>query len=208
MVNYKAAFWFLLFLVVFVNKEEIIQYYDDSLKAPISAVVADIPSGAKELFTPEPAISQKTKDIEQAILKYTNLKRRKNGLPALKWDAKLAEIAREHSLDMTQNNFFSHDNLKGEDPTARAKRNNYGTRKYLRGGAYMIGIAENIGKMPTGQTTEGYVNSDADSIGKAHVENWMESSGHRANMLEQNYDVIGVGVAYDGTYYVATQNFK
>ena len=109
---------------------------------------------------------------------------------------------------MAKNNFFAHINLKGEDPTARAIRHNYNVHKELAGGWYSDGIAENIGKMPTGSITGGgYVSSDADSIGKAHLDSWMQSSGHRANILDSKYDRLGVGVAYDGTYYVATQNF-
>lgn len=80
---------------------------------------------------------------------------------------------------------------------------------YLPVSAYGYGIAENLGKMPTGNVQgAGYVNDDADSIAKALVDGWMESPGHRENLLEPAYSVIGVGVAYDGTYYYATQNFK
>ena len=67
---------------------------------------------------------------------------------------------------------------------------------------------ENIGKMPTGNVLGiGYVSDNADSIAKAQVESWMDSSGHRENILKPNYDRLGVGVGYDGTYYVSTQNF-
>ena len=156
---------------------------------------------------PEP-ISNKTKDIEKSILKYTNDQRIKRGLNELIWDEKLADIAREHSLDMVTNDFFDHINLMGEDPTDRATRHQYPIKKYLGGRTYSIGIAENIGTMPTGNVEGiGYVYSDVDSIGKALVDSWMASPGHRENILNPEYDVIGVGVAYDGKYYVATQNF-
>ena len=75
------------------------------------------------------------------------------------------------------------------------------------GSWYVIGIAENIGSMPTGSVLGfGYVSSDSESIAKAHVQSWMTSQGHRENILG-DYEVLGVGVAYDGVYYVATQNF-
>jgi uncharacterized protein YkwD len=172
----------------------------NSIKETVEEKVSDIVSS-------EP-ISQKTMDVEKSILKYTNMERKAKGLRELQWDARLAEVARDHSLDMVQNDFFSHDNLKGEDPTARAIRHNYNVHKELAGGWYSDGIAENIGKMPTGSIQGGgYVSSDADSIGKAHVGSWMESQGHRANILDSDYIRLGVGVAYDGVYYVATQNF-
>ena len=147
-------------------------------------------------------------DVEQAILKYTNLERKSRGLSELQWDANLAEVARDHSLDMVKNNFFSHTNLKVEDPIARAISHNYNVHKELGGGWFSDGIAENIGKMPTGNVEGiGYVSSDADSIAKAQVDSWMQSSGHRANILDSNYIRLGVGVAYDGLNYFATQNF-
>jgi len=162
-----------------------------------------------KVFAPPEPISDKTKQIEQAILKYTNQERADNSVRVLKWDSKLADVARAHSLDMVQNDFFSHTNLKGEDPTARAIRMGYNVHKELGGGYYSDGIAENIGKMPTGSVQGvGYVSSDADSIAKAQVQSWMDSPGHRQNILNSQYDTLGVGVAYDGQYYVSTQNFK
>lgn len=155
------------------------------------------------------SVSDKTYEIEKLIFKYTNIKRQENGVSELSWDDTLAKIAREHSEDMATNDFFSHTNLKGEDPTDRAIRNGYDVHKSLGGGWYSEGIAENIGKMPTGNVLGyGYVSSNPDSIAKAHVESWMESPGHRENILNTQYDVIGVGVAYDGLYYIATQDFK
>ena len=75
-------------------------------------------------------------------------------------------------------------------------------------GWYSEGIAENIGKMTTGDIIGiGYVSNNAESIAKAQVKSWMQSEGHRANLLERNYDALGVGVAYDGRDYIATQNF-
>ena len=115
-------------------------------------------------------------EIEKAILKYTNVERKSYGLEELTWDNQLGQIARAHSEDMIKNDFFDHINLKGEDPTDRAKKAGFSRTKQLGGGWYSDGIAENIGKMLTG------------------------------NVVKQ-YTYLGVGVAYDGLYYVATQNF-
>lgn len=158
-------------------------------------------------YLPKPV---NTSDVELAIYRETNSQRSANGLRPLKFDEELSVIAREHSQDMATNDFFSHTNLQGEDPSARATRHGYYTEKALGGGVFSIGIAENIGKMPTGSVEGmGYVSSDANSIAKAQVESWMESPGHRANILDPQYDAIGVGVAYDGNlYYISTQDFK
>jgi uncharacterized protein YkwD len=161
------------------------------------------------LATPEP-ISDKTIQIELAILAYTNAERLTRGMPALHLDSALSKIARAHSLDMVERGFFDHNNPDGEDPTARAVRQGYPVRKELGGGWYSTGIAENIGKMATGEVIgRGYVRDDADSIAKAQVDSWMGSTGHRANLLDRTYDAIGIGVAFDGhTYYVSTQDFQ
>ncbi|MFH0870232.1 MAG: CAP domain-containing protein [archaeon] len=163
----------------------------------------------EEITAPPQPVSNRTKEVEQAIFEYTNAERKSQGLRALTWDDKLADIARAHSLDMVENDFFAHTNLKGEDPSARAARAGYNAYKSLGGGSYSIGVAENIGKMPTGNVQGiGYVSSNPDSIARAQVSSWMDSPGHRSNILNPQYDVIGVGVAYDGLYYVATQDFK
>jgi len=73
----------------------------------------------------------------------------------------------------------------------------------------MVGIGENIGMMPTGNVEgNGYVISSND-VANAMMKGWMNSPGHRANILESDYNFIGVGVAYNGynTYYL-TQDFK
>ena len=159
-------------------------------------------------ITSEVVSKPNTSDIELDILKYTNIERRNNGLKELVLDQSLSQIARSHSQDMAQNNFFSHINLNGEDPTARAKVAGYPLFKQLSNGFYTEGIGENIGKMPTGDVVGiGHVSNNADSIANAQVESWMESPGHRENILNSNYDKIGVGVAYDRTYYISTQDF-
>ncbi|GAI07888.1 unnamed protein product, partial [marine sediment metagenome] len=71
------------------------------------------------------------KEIEVLIFKYTNIERRNHGLDELVWDEKLAEIAREHSEDIANNDFFSHVNPSGEDPTDRARRHGYSLYKDL-----------------------------------------------------------------------------
>ena len=149
----------------------------------------------------------KNRAIEKLILKHTNEERVVHGLSALSWDSSLSNIAREHSTDMANNDFFDHVNLREEDPSDRAQRNGYSIMKSY-GGGYRVGIAENIGMMPAGNVVGmGYVGSDADSIAKAQVHSWMDSPGHRANILDSSYEKLGVGVDYDNPYYISTQDF-
>jgi uncharacterized protein YkwD len=169
---------------------------------------AIVTSNYQYTIAPTTGLSVRETDIERAVFADTNQERGRNGLSALTWDDALAKIARDHSKDMAANDFFSHENPAGEDPTARAIRHGYTTRKDLGGGWYSDGIAENIGKMPTGNVIgQGYVSNDAQSVAKAQVDSWMDSPGHRSNILNSGYTRLGVGVAYDGTYYYITQDF-
>lgn len=154
------------------------------------------------------------KDIENLIFIYTNEERKNAGISPLKLDSKLSAIARAHSEDMAKNNYFSHTNLIGYGPDERAQKAGYNIRKALGGGAYQIGIAENIGKIPISEVISifypiNYLTVDANDLARRQVDSWMDSSGHRTNILNSEYNVIGVGVAYDGEiYYISTQDFK
>ncbi|WP_183546215.1 CAP domain-containing protein, partial [Methanococcus maripaludis] len=150
----------------------------------------------------------KNAQIEQYIFEYTNMERSSYGLEELVLDNALSQISQDHSDDMAENDYFSHINLDGETPTDRAIAADYNVVKYLGDGYYATGIGENIAKMPTGNVIGiGYVSDDAESIAKAIVDAWMDSDGHRANILNFQYTNMGIGVAFDGTYYIATQNF-
>ncbi len=176
------------------------------VKTPeVTSAISSLGETIRKIVTPTPV---STSNVERLIFKYTNDERRKAGLKELVWDDQLALIARGHSEDMGKNDFFSHTNQRGEDPTARAQSQGYPVRKPIGGGAYMLGIGENISMMPTGNVQgHGYISNDADSVARAVVESWMNSPGHKANILNQGYDRLGVGVAYDGTYYYSTQDF-
>jgi uncharacterized protein YkwD len=166
----------------------------------------------EEPVVEEPVVEEpvvyKNAQIEQYIFEYTNMERSSYGLEALVLDSALSQISQDHSDNMAENDYFSHINLDGETPTDRAIAADYNVVKYLGDGYYSTGIGENIAKMPTGNVIGiGYVSDDAESIAKAIVDAWMDSDGHRANILNSQYTNIGIGVAFDGTYYIATQNF-
>jgi uncharacterized protein YkwD len=150
---------------------------------PVPSQTVTIPPGGSQIS-----------NVEQAIFKYTNIARQNYGKPALLWDAKLATAARAHSEDMAQNKFFDHTSYDGRTPGQRLNAIGY----------YSWG--ENI-------AATGYynLNSNPDAVGKALVDMWMGSSGHKANILGTsiNFNRIGVGVAYNSQYYgyLATQDF-
>ncbi len=151
--------------------------------------------------------------LEQRIHALINEERRKKGLNPLKWDDKLARIARKHSEDMARNNYFSHVNQQGQDPTERARKQHYKCFKDY-GTFYTVGIAENIflnylfDRITYLNNQKIYHYLTLEEIARSTVQGWMESPGHRSNILHPRYDREGIGVAVsgDGIVYI-TQDF-
>ena len=122
---------------------------------------------------------------ERMIFELTNGFRKHNQVGALTYNDKLTEAARMHSQDMADNNYFSHTNLKGEGADKRITRI----------GLNWISCGENI--------AAGH-RSAILTYGQ-----WVNSWGHRVNMLEQTGS-LGVGSVYksDSSYkHYHTQNF-
>lgn len=111
--------------------------------------------------------------FEQQVLELTNAKRAQAGLSPLVFDKKLAAAADRHSQDMAEKNYFSHTQPDGDRLADRVKDEGY---KYMR-------VGENI--------AAGYKTPEA------VVEGWMNSSGHRANILNPNFKELGVGYYKD-----------
>lgn len=127
--------------------------------------------------------SSNISQIEKDIFNLTNEQRAKNGLSPYVWDDAIAAVARAHSKDMSARNFFSHVNPDGIDPFQRMRV----------GGISFSYAGENIAGGPS-----------ADMM----MTNWMNSPGHRANILNAGFHRIGIGVAQNNTYgLVATQDF-
>ncbi|UOQ85959.1 SafA/ExsA family spore coat assembly protein [Gracilibacillus salinarum] len=121
------------------------------------------------------------KKIEHQVIQYTNQEREKNGLPSLRANWELSRVARYKSQDMLQNQYFSHTSPTYGSPFTMMQ--NFGV-SYTSAG-------ENIAK---GQDTAYQV-----------VQAWMNSSGHRAIILNEKYTHIGVGYVESGHYW--TQMF-
>nr|WP_242517949.1 SafA/ExsA family spore coat assembly protein [Halobacillus sp. GSS1] len=124
------------------------------------------------------------KSVERQVIDLTNQERAKNGLPALKANWQLSRVARYKSRDMANKNYFSHTSPTYGSPFNMMRDFNV---SYNR-------AAENIA---AGQQTPQEV-----------VNGWMESPGHRKNILDPNLRQIGVGYAEGGSYgYYWTQMF-
>ena len=128
-----------------------------------------------------PQISQSVLSYESEVIRLVNEVRRENGLKALTANWELSRVARYKSQDMLNKGYFSH-----TSPT-------YGTpfQMIKAFGLSFRTAGENIAR--------GY------STPQAVVNGWMNSSGHRANILNTSYTQIGVGYVAQGNYW--TQMF-
>ena len=158
--------------------------------------------------TTNPGFNTETYDIELKIFKNINQIRVENKLNELKWDPMLAELAREHSLDMVDNHYFNHTDLLGMGPNERARLLGIKTTIETDTKIYK-GLSENIGLMPRGIVKDVGVLITEDDISWGMVYRWMVSPPHRKNILDPELFYTGIGVAYDGkgNYYL-TQNFQ
>ncbi|UCZ53262.1 CAP domain-containing protein [Bacillus shivajii] len=116
------------------------------------------------------------KRLEHDVIELTNQIRQQNGLQPLRPEWETSRVARYKSRDMAENNYFSH-----TSPT-------YGSPFEMLSdfGVYFNGAGENIAG---GQRTPQEV-----------VNQWMNSEGHRRNILNGNYTHIGVGYHQGGQY--------
>lgn len=128
-----------------------------------------------------PSLDTSVTSYEKEVVRLVNEIRRENGLNPLTEDWELSRVARYKSQDMLDNKYFSHTSPVYGSPFTMIK--NFGL-------SYRS-AAENIAK---GQSTP-----------KAVVNAWMNSSGHRANILNASYKKIGVGYVKNGHYW--TQMF-
>jgi len=121
-------------------------------------------------------------EVEALIIVLVNDERQEFELGTLSEDALLTSLAREHSISMVENNFFGHERYSGERPLSYNM--SPGT---IRG--------ENLAKIPTRQYIPGPYLS-VQEVCEWAVSSWMDSPGHRANILEPRYTETGVGVSF------------
>lgn len=112
---------------------------------------------------------------EQEVFNLINQQRISNGLAALKIDNEVQNVARIKAKDMVQNNYFSHNS-----PT-------YGT-------PFEMLNSFKISYKSAGENIAGNSNN------QAAVTAWMNSSGHRANILNSSYNYTGIGVVTGSQY--------
>jgi uncharacterized protein YkwD len=148
-----------------------IQIISDSLERQKPALYGDTSEDLREGF-------------EFQLFDLTNAARVHHKVPPVRWESTIRDTAYKHSLDMADQNYFSHTNLAGQSPFDRMTLDDI---KYSVAG-------ENLAY---GQSSSIF----------AH-EGLMNSIGHRKNLLKRDFTLLGVGVAFNEEnqpYY--TENF-
>lgn len=136
------------------------------------------------------ATSTNETKIRMAIHQQVNEERTSRGLPALSYSQQLEDVAQYHSDDMAEEGYFSHESPAGVSMKER----------YRRHGAPCIGGGENIYKTQSSASAE-------EALARETVDAWMNSPGHRRNILRERFNSQALGIAEgDGWVYV-TQNF-
>jgi uncharacterized protein YkwD len=128
-------------------------------------------------------------EIEQAIFTRVNKERAAAGLPALQYNKTMEHYARIKSQDMGDRGYFDHRNPEGQLITTKMQADGVSYRSWGENIAYISGMSNNA------------------QLATRFMDNWMNSSGHRANILSSNFSSIGIGVYKIGNTYYATQEF-
>ena len=116
--------------------------------------------------------------IVRATLCTLNAERARHGLPRLKLNKKLSSAARRHARDMVRRDYFAHDSLGGGTFVDRIRRSGY------MKGASSWSVGENLAW-----------GSNERSAPRAITSMWMNSAGHRANILSPAFREVGIGFA-------------
>ncbi len=143
--------------------------------------------------------------LSVAVQERGNAARQQNGAAPLVWSDSLATLARLHSEDMARRDFFDHSNPDGRDVNARGRQ--MGLRCVLQvGQTTWRGFSENLfytthyasGHTTTygdGRSVTVYQWKTLPQIAEESIESWMNSPGHRVNLLQGRSQRAGVGAA-------------
>ncbi|MBC7246388.1 MAG: CAP domain-containing protein [Actinobacteria bacterium] len=153
--------------------------------------------------------------LASLIHRYINEERKKRGLRDLQWDQQLAQIAYAHSKDMSDRDYFDHVSPEGEDFSARYRKNGYTLQTRVGDQVYVGGenlFLNNVVASYTYDQLSGevlsYTFNDLEKLARSTVDGWMDSPGHRENILTPfSREGIGIFVNGEGEVYI-TENFS
>lgn len=171
--------------VFLIDDNYITLFYDKHEDSTVTAIqiISDEMEQKKDKYFGESSDALK-EGFEYQLFDLTNAARVEHGLSILSWEESVRTTARDHSIDMAENNYFSHTNLDGQSPFDRMTEDDI---SYTMAG-------ENLA---AGQPSSIF----------SH-EGLMNSLGHRENILKTEFESLAVGVAFNQDsqpYY--TENF-
>lgn len=158
----------------------------DTLRQWVEQLPESRPESNSSPSPSTPAQSPETAQMEAQIRQRINEIRQQQGLSELQVNEKLAVVARRYSQQMAEEDFFSHTSPGGSTLVKRVQS----------AGIIYSMVGENLFKSTNIPQPVG-----------AAVEGWMDSPGHRENILRPQYRETGIGVWQDGNTYYVTQLF-
>ncbi len=175
-----------------------------TLTCPATGIVGTSNTAMGSATISGPLTTTQIDYIEQQAHTLINLERTTRGLQALDWDTVFYPIPKTHSEDMVTRQFYNHVNPDGEDPDARAQRNQYRIgnhgltcEKQTSATTYTYGIAENIARTPIYPAVTNCGSTETlDSLIECIVGGWMRSQHHCENILRPSFEWTGMGMAY------------
>jgi uncharacterized protein YkwD len=144
---------------------------------------------------------------EVSIAELINEERRTRGLEPLQRSPGLSTVARNHSRDMYNREFFAHENPDGDWSWNRVADGDVPvcTDSPTTSENIHHGYTNTYVSSPS--IDERYHTKNATNIAKLVVDSFTNSEGHRENMLDKGWDYIGVGVYIIGAEFYVTVNF-
>ena len=144
-----------------------------------------------------PPVSENISYIARNAFEGVNNERALQGLSPLEWNSDLAYVSRLYCLDMAARGFFSHESPEGDIHDHRLHGNGI---YYFNLSAENLAQIKHVSSYTYVETTGKIINKtyrSLDGIAEEAVDGWMNSTGHRENILHPAFDESGIGVAYD-----------
>ena len=136
-------------------------------------------------------------ELEQRIHQLINFERKANDRSPLEWDSELGKLAQAHSEDMAKRKYFKHVNPEGLTPMKRAEAAGYKVCQLMGENIFQNNLYSRVieEKSKRKNAEKIYDWNSMEKIASTTIKGWMDSEGHRQNILEKKYTKQGIGVA-------------
>jgi len=178
--------------------------------------VATSPKAEADAFATSSPPEYNYRAIEKDVHRLVNRERTDRRLPPLTWVDSLRTLSLVHSRDMRDRDFFGHTSPDGETVNDRADMLGLYCRRI--DGNTVYGFGENLYKATLYVQYQDFYEDDQflrreyewkteAGIAQEIVDGWMNSPGHRQNILTKGYDVEAIGIVADRERFYVTQVF-